>query len=233
MYSSLLELSWDEALKTTTYIWNQVPSKSFPKTPYELWSQKKPSLRHFHVWDYKVEVRPYNPQSKKFDLKTISGYFTGSCEGFRGSRFYCPSHTTKVIQSDRAIYFEDGTSHGPKEIVFKEHLVFIHVSIASAPISSPVIDQHLVATTNDEPIEDVDLVATDVDLVAPNVVMDIPLRRTERARRPTILDDYIVYLQEHEYDVGDVSNPNTYKESIVSPQSNFWIDIMKDEMTSM
>ena len=32
------------------YILNQVPSKSVPKTPYELWSQKKPSLRHFHVW---------------------------------------------------------------------------------------------------------------------------------------------------------------------------------------
>ena len=25
----------------------------------------------------------------------------------------------------------------------------------------------------------------------------------------------------------------TYKEAIVSPQSNFWIDEMKDEMTSM
>ena len=37
------------------------------------------------------------------------------------------------------------------------------------------------------------------------------------AHRPAISDDYIVYLQEHEYDVGDVSNPTTYKEAIVSP----------------
>ena len=41
---------------------------------------------------------------------------------------------------------------------------------------------------------------------------------TEMTCRPTISDDYIVYLQEHEYDVGDVSNPTTYKEAIVSPQ---------------
>ena len=54
-----------------------MPSKSAPKTPYELWSQKKSSLRHFHVWGYKVEVRLYNPQSKKLDPKTISGYFIG------------------------------------------------------------------------------------------------------------------------------------------------------------
>ena len=33
--------------------------------------------------------------------------------------------------------------------------------------------------------------------------------------------------------MGDVSNPTTYKEVIVSPQSNFWIDAMKDETTSM
>ena len=39
--------------------------------------------------------------------------------------------------------------------------------------------------------------------------------------RPGILDDYIVYLQEHEYDVGDISDPTTYKEAIVSPQLHF------------
>ena len=105
--------------------------------------------------------------------------------------------------------------------------------IASASISSLIVDQHPVATTDDEPIEDVDLVALNVDLVAPDVVMDIPLRRSEMVHRPVILDSYIVYLQEHEYDMGDVSDPTTYKEAIVSPQSNFWINAMKDEMTSM
>ena len=33
--------------------------------------------------------------------------------------------------------------------------------------------------------------------------------------------------------MGHVSDLTTYKEFIVSPQSNFWIDAMKDEMTSM
>ena len=60
--SSLPEFLWGEALRTATYILNQVPSKSMPKTPYELWSGKKSSLHHFHVWGCKAEVRPYNPQ---------------------------------------------------------------------------------------------------------------------------------------------------------------------------
>ena len=78
--------------------------------------------------------------------------------------------------------------------MFKEYLIFIHVTIASAPISNPVVDSHLVATTNDEPIEDIDPVALDVDIVSPDVVMDIPLRRSEMVRRSAISDDYIVYL---------------------------------------
>ena len=88
IHSSLPEFLWGEALKTAAYILNQVPSKSVPKTPYELWSSKKPSLRHFHVWGCKAEVRLYNPQSKKLDLKTISGYFVGYTIGSRGSTFF-------------------------------------------------------------------------------------------------------------------------------------------------
>ena len=89
-----------------------------------------------------MEVRPYNSQSKKLDPKTISGYFIGYYVGSRRSRCYCMLHTTRVIDSNRAIYFEDdkGTSQGPREIVFKEHLIFIPVPIASISISSPIID---------------------------------------------------------------------------------------------
>ena len=117
--------------------------------------------------------------------------------------------------------------------MFKEHLFFIPIPIASAPISSHVVDQHPIVTTDDEPIEGVNPVAPDVDPVSLDVAMDIPLKRSERTHRPAISNDYSVYLWEHEYDVNDVSYLITYKEAIVNPQSNFWVDTMKDEMTSM
>ena len=140
-----------------------------------------------------------------------------------------------MIELDRDINFEDyiGTSQGPREIELKEHPFFIPMPIDPSPISSPIVDQHLVATTDDEPIEDVDPIPPYVDPIALDVTMDIPLRRSERAHKPPISYDYIVYLQEHKYDVGNVSYLTTYKEAIVSPQSNFWINAMKDEMTSM
>ena len=71
--------------------------------------------------------------------------------------------------------------------MFKEHLVFIYVPIASVSISSLVVDQYPIATTDDELIGDVNPVALDV-------AIDIPLRRSERAHRPVISYDYFVYL---------------------------------------
>ena len=61
-----------------TYVLNQVPSKFIPKTPFELWSGRKPNLHHFHVWGCKADVQVYNPQIK-LDSKTISCYFVGYC----------------------------------------------------------------------------------------------------------------------------------------------------------
>ena len=48
-HSTLPESLWGEALKTTTYILNRVPTKVAAKTPYELWTCGKPSLKHLHV----------------------------------------------------------------------------------------------------------------------------------------------------------------------------------------
>ena len=48
-YSTLPESLWIEALKTTTYILNRVPTKAATKTPYELWTGRKPSFKHFCV----------------------------------------------------------------------------------------------------------------------------------------------------------------------------------------
>ena len=45
---SILPLSlWMEALKTAIHILNRVPSKSGPKTPYELWTGRVPSLNTY------------------------------------------------------------------------------------------------------------------------------------------------------------------------------------------
>ena len=44
------------------------------------------------------EVRIYNPHKKKLDLRTISGHFIRYAEKSKGYRFYCLSHTTRIVE---------------------------------------------------------------------------------------------------------------------------------------
>ncbi|KAL6346272.1 hypothetical protein AAG906_033068 [Vitis piasezkii] len=81
------------------YILNGVPTKVVPKTPFELWKGWKPSLRHIYIWGCPYKVRVYNPQKKKLDPRTISGFFIGYVERSKGCRFYCPSYNTRIMES--------------------------------------------------------------------------------------------------------------------------------------
>ena len=65
--SSLPKSLWTYALKNAVYLLNRIPSKAVPKNPFELWSGRKPSLRHLHVWGCLAEARMYNPHEKKLD----------------------------------------------------------------------------------------------------------------------------------------------------------------------
>ncbi|KAH9687283.1 hypothetical protein KPL70_014708 [Citrus sinensis] len=225
---TLPDFLWGETLRTTAYILNQVPSKSVPKIPYELWSRKRPSLRHFHVWGCKAKVRPYNPQSRKLYLKTISGHFIGYCTGSRGSRFYCPSHTTKIIESDRAIYFEDdhnGESSKPRNLTLREERVVLPIpSFSTSEMGLSHID---VSSVDPEPHHDMEPMTLKDD------VTDVQLRRSKRVRRLAIPDDYVVYLREHDFDVDSSFDPITFQEAISCSKSSSWIHAMHDEMAFM
>jgi hypothetical protein len=60
-YSNLPLGLWMEALKTAIHTLNRVPSKSATKTPYELWTGRKPTLNYFYIWGCLTESRIFNP----------------------------------------------------------------------------------------------------------------------------------------------------------------------------
>ncbi|RVW40751.1 Retrovirus-related Pol polyprotein from transposon TNT 1-94 [Vitis vinifera] len=147
--------------------------------------------------------------SKKLDPKTISGFFVGYCIGSRGSRFYCPSHTTKIIESDKAVYFEDEVNVDPnfvpREIPFGEEHVVIPFPTSHVPnVDVPIVQQ--LATNQGEHSDQVE--------------SGIPV-------------DDIVVDGEHEYDGYDAYDPVTYQETIHCPQFTSWKEVIDDELNSM
>ncbi|KAL6322834.1 hypothetical protein AAG906_020834 [Vitis piasezkii] len=126
---STLESLWAKPLKAAVYILNRVPSKAVAKTPYELWTNKKPSIRHLHVWGCPAEARPYKPNEKKLDSKTVSCYFVGYSERSRGFKFYDPS-TRSFFETGNAKFIEDVELSGReslRKVVFEEESVNIPI----------------------------------------------------------------------------------------------------------
>jgi len=62
---------------------------------------------------------------------------------------------------------------------------------------------------------------------------EVGLRRSSRIIRLAISSDYIVYLQESDFDVGPKDDPNSFSQAMSGEHSTLWLNAMKEEMESM
>jgi hypothetical protein len=125
-YSNLLVKFWMEALKAAVHILNWVPSKSMPKTPYELWAGRKLSLRHLRVWGCHAKAEVFNPNIGKLD--PISCHFIGYPDKLKGYQFYCPNNYAKIVETQHVVFFENVGISGsriPRKIDLVEERVCV------------------------------------------------------------------------------------------------------------
>ena len=127
-YSTLPISLWMEALKASIHILNRAPSKSVPKTPYELWTGNEPSLNFSRVWGCPAEAKVFNLNIGKLDSKTVSCHFIGYLEKSKGYRFYCPDRHTKFVEIRHAVFLEEELIRGSmvaREINLEEKRVHV------------------------------------------------------------------------------------------------------------
>ncbi|KAM1167008.1 hypothetical protein ACFX19_029616 [Malus domestica] len=173
---------WGEAVKTTNYILNRVPSKSVEGTPFELWTGRKPSLNHLHVWGCRAEAKIYNPGYKKLDSKTVSCHFIGYAERSKGFRFYCPNQNTRIVEIGKAVFMESNASvdSGTKVegFVFEEEINNKEAAVENVDRNTTIMAPIIVVTENmgsndsDEPCNEIE-VAHDIELHDNTVVQDV------------------------------------------------------------
>ena len=184
---------------------NRVPSKAVAKTPYELWTSKKPSIRHLHVWGCPAEARPYKPNEKKLDSRTVSCYFVRYSERSRGFKFYDPS-SRSFFETGNAKFIEDVELSGReslRKVVFEEKSV--NIPIITTGHGHIMFDDTIQNVQSITEIQDtheilhaqvMELIQVHEEITQQPQVQ-VPLRRSTRERKSTISDDYVVYLQEH------------------------------------
>ena len=133
---NLPEYLWGEAIKTANYILNRVPRKSVPKTPFELWTNRKPSLNHFRVWGCPAKFRLYNPQEKKLDPRTVRCYFIGYPNHSKGYKFFNPTHGQRIVESLIAKVLELDVAYFPNS-----HVPFLKELEQRTVVSLPLSEE--------------------------------------------------------------------------------------------
>ena len=230
--TNLPEYLWGEAIKTALYILNRIPSKSVPKTPFELWKGWKPSLNHLRVWGCPSEVRLYNPHESKLHARSTRCYFIGYPDHSKGYRFYCREGGARIVESQTAKFLEyDVSDEVSPSQPSEENIVHTTVISFPSPIQEIIVDPLPVANPVQEQ-EPIQQLQNEVPMAQDNI-QDIQLRRSTRVRRSAISSDYVVYLGESDYDIGHVIDPVKFSDVVTSPQSDLWWDAMRDEMQSM
>jgi hypothetical protein len=110
-----------------------------PKTPYEMWTDRKPTLNYLHVWGCPAEAKLFNPSIGKLDPKTVSCHFIGYPDKSKGFRFYYPDRYIKIVETRHTIFQEDEVIRGstvPQEIRLEEKWVCVPTPMVTEPFFS-------------------------------------------------------------------------------------------------
>ena len=133
----------------------------------------------------------------------ISGFFIGYLEKSKGYRLYCPSHNTRIFKTRNARFIENGEvsrSQEPRNVEIQEVRVQVQLPLSSSKVVVPPIVDQLNNGQDQQMSEQATHNEYNVNESTLDKPQEIALRRSQRERRSAISDDYVVYLQESEFD---------------------------------
>ncbi|GKC88611.1 retrovirus-related pol polyprotein from transposon TNT 1-94, partial [Tanacetum coccineum] len=170
---------------------------------------------------------------------TVSGYFIGYPEKSKGYRFYCPNYNSRIVEIGNSKFLENGKVSGSvtNQVVDINKIRYddpspmdVHKS-TTTPDVVPVFQNQEQYLKNEQTSHEENNLPTRT-----SEPVRIALNKPARVRKSSILaipDDYIVYLQETDFDIGIDNDPVSFSQAIKGDKSKMWIDAMKEELKSM
>ncbi|GBL73175.1 Copia protein, partial [Araneus ventricosus] len=111
--ANLPQRFWAETAMTATYLQNRLPTKPKGKTPYELWTNHKPTLSHIRVFGCKAYAYIQKQKRGKLDSKAVEGIFLGYDYRSKGYRIYLGDN--KIMISRTVKFIENPLPYAKKE----------------------------------------------------------------------------------------------------------------------
>ncbi|WJX96077.1 hypothetical protein P8452_77325 [Trifolium repens] len=201
---------WGHALLTAAYTLNRVPSKKVDKTPYEIWSGKRPHMSYMKIWGCEVYVK--RQLSTKLEPRSDKCLFVGYPKETKGYYFYNPTEG-KVFVARTGVFLE------------RE---FISKGISGRNVELEEIQE---PPTIGQSMEEHEREPQDVVEEQPAQVEQIQ-RRSNRIRHEPERYGYLI-TEQGDVLLMDQDEPVTYQEAITGPESEKWLEAMKSEIDSM
>jgi len=102
---------WEEAVNTACYILNRTPTScNQGKSPYEMWTGKKPRLDHIRVFGSTAYVHVPTQLRKKWDKKSKKMILVGYQAESRNYRLYDPQTARITVSRDVIVHETDDNS---------------------------------------------------------------------------------------------------------------------------
>lgn len=106
---------WAEAIATAAYVINRSPTQSLgKKTPYEMWTGRKPNISHMRIFGCEAMVHVPKEKRQKWDPKSRQMLFLGYCDDTKGYRLWDPV-SRKMVKSRDVTFLE---KHDNKSATF-------------------------------------------------------------------------------------------------------------------
>lgn len=214
---------WAEAVNTAVYLRNRSMATGLQKTPYEVWSKKKPDVSNLKIFGSEVMMLIPEEKRRKFDKKSRKMILIGFSENVKGYRLFDPITKSIVISRDVIV----------NEKPFKSSEIFysslIDDSCEETPVSvgdmsedSSVEQSQVFSDSSDEYNPEEDLLDSDASSSYHNTITESideqDIRRSDRQRKPTKFEDYVTYTCQTDVSIEDV--PLSVSDALSRPDSD-------------
>ncbi|UYV80953.1 K02A2.6-like, partial [Cordylochernes scorpioides] len=213
---------WAEAVNTAAYIRNKCYNSALgDKVPDELWSSRKPSVRHLKAFGCLAYSHIPTERRKKLDNRANRCILVGYSSQTKGYRLWCPE-TQHVIQT-KHVKFDESKIGLKWTKVEDEPERYNHIWIE--PDNQLEGDIDLIPEAERErnyDTSDQDLVGVNNDDIVQTRSKRIVRNPYGRAGKPKAELHFL-----------DIIEPTTFEQAINSKEAPYWRRAMKDELRSL
>ena len=220
---------WAEAANTANYLQNILPTKAANKTPYELWTSKKPDVKNLHIFGCKAYVFVHKEQRKKLDDKAEKMIFVGYSEESKGYRFL--DKTTSRIRISRDVVFLDKAHEEktPNNIMHSE-IEFSFNNKQQEKDKEENVQQEIIELSEDESNEEYRSIDSDSsEDQQPESIPETQRRQSQRTNRGVPPDRYVATTKLAEED----HEPSSIQEALSGPDKEEWRKAINEELESL